>query len=300
MLSDLVQYFTLTANRNDLYEDVDLTRFLRFVHQYTVDDEIKNAIEVAVHNSADEFVDIYEYGFYEENYLNDIHLGDVLNLNYDNNLVTMLLSCVMHTMNFYVYHEDFDIAIALDDGKHIDSDFYNIGDFKPYSKSRKIDKYINDFILGRFRDYEDSANVGYIDGYTAETERMIVSHIELANKSFARKIRKAYARDSHVREMFNELKYYMVNGEFVFVENYNIEGVGYDGYFDMDTIYMGLKTLHDIFEIEETNNESISFKKSLAFLNRYFYDYSRSYGYKGSFFTEISKCHAAPEGEVIL
>ena len=133
MLSDLVQYFTQTDDDYDFdaMEDNDLTCFLRFIHDFTVDDEIKNQIEVAVHNGPEGFVDIYEYGFHEDNYLNDMHLGDALDMSYDNVLVTMLLSCVMHTMHFDVMCEDYDFAIALDDGSHIDVEHYRIDNYKP-------------------------------------------------------------------------------------------------------------------------------------------------------------------------
>lgn len=302
MLSNLVQYFTQTDDDYDFdaMEDDELTCFLRFIHYFTVDDEIKNQIEVAVHQDPGVFIDIYEYGFHEENYLNDMHLGDALDLNYDNVLVTMLLSCIMHTMHFDVMCEDFDFAIALDDGSHIDVEHYRIGNYKPYDSNRKIDKYLNDFIIGCLRDFEDPNHPGYIDGYDAETERMIVSYIRLKNKSYARKLRKAYAENSRVRQMFNELKYYMVNGEFVFAENYNIEAVGYNGFFDMDTVYDGVKALIEIFGITDTNHESMSFKRSLANMNEHFYCYSHENDYNSYFFSRILECHTTPDGEVIL
>lgn len=301
MLSDLVQYFTQTDDDYDFdaMEDNDLTCFLRFIHDFTVDDEIKNQIEVAVHNGPEGFVDIYEYGFHEDNYLNDMHLGDALDMSYDNVLVTMLLSCVMHTMHFDVKCEDFDFAIALDDGSHIDVEHYRIDNYKPYNSNRKIDKYLNDFIIDCLKDFENPNHSGYIDGYDAETERVIVSYVRLKNKSYARKLRKAYAKNLRVRLMFNELKYYMVNGEFVFAENYNIEAVAYNGFFDMDTVYDGMKALIKIFGIKDTNQESLSFKRALANMNDYLY-YSRDDDYNSYLFSRILECHAAPGGEVIL
>lgn len=301
MLSDLVQYFTQTDDDYDFdaMEDNDLTCFLRFIHDFTVDDEIKNQIEVAVHNGPEGFVDIYEYGFHEDNYLNDMHLGDALDMSYDNVLVTMLLSCVMHTMHFDVKCEDFDFAIALDDGSHIDVEHYRIDNYKPYNSNRKIDEYLNDFIIDCLKDFEDPNHSGYIDGYDAETERVIVSYVRLKNKSYARKLRKAYAKNLRVRLMFNELKYYMVNGEFVFAENYNIEAVAYNGFFDMDTVYDGMKALIEIFGIKDTNQESLSFKRALANMNDYLY-YSREDDYSSYLFSKILECHAAPGGEVIL
>ncbi|WP_143746548.1 hypothetical protein [Massilimicrobiota sp. An80] len=298
-MSDLVQYFTQIDDDYDAMEDMDLTYFLRFVHKFTVDDEIKNQIEVAIHRDIEQFLDVYQYGFCEENYLNDMHLADALNMRYDNVLVTMILSCVMHTMHFDVICEDYDFAIALDDGSHIDTERYRIDNYKPYDSNRKIDKYLNDFIVGCLRDFEDPNHPGYIDGYDAETERMIVSYIRLKNKSYARKIRKAYAKNPRVRQMFNELKYYMVNGEFVFAENYNIEAVWYNGFFDMDTVYDGVKALISIFGITDTNHESLSFKRALANMNEHFYCYSHE-SHNSYLFSEILRCHAAPDGEVIL
>lgn len=300
MLSDLVQYFTQIDANYDAMEDMDLTYFLRFVHKFTVDDEIKNQIEVAIHSDIEQFLDVYQYGFCEENYLNDMHLADALNMRYDNVLVTMILSCVMHTMHFDVICEDYDFAIALDDGSHIDTERYRIDNYKPYNYNRKIDKYLNNFVYGCLRDFEDPDHPGHIDGYDAEMERILVSYIKLENKSYARKLRKAYAKNPRVRQMFNELKYYMVNGEFVFAENCNIEAVGYNGFFDMDTVYDGVKALIEIFGITDTNHESMSFKRSLANMNEHFYCYSHENDYNSYLFSRIMECHAAPDSEVIL
>lgn len=300
MLSDLVQYFTQIDANYDAMEDMDLTYFLRFVHKFTVDDEIKNQIEVAIHSDIEQFLDVYQYGFCEENYLNDMHLADALNMRYDNVLVTMILSCVMHTMHFDVICEDYDFAIALDDGSHIDIERYRIDNYKPYNYNRKIDKYLNNFVYGCLRDFEDPDHPGHIDGYDAEMERILVSYIKLENKSYARKLRKSYAKNPRVRQMFNELKYYMINGEFVFAENYNIEAVGYNGFFDMDTVYDGIKALIEIFGITDTNHESMSFKRSLANMNEHFYCYSHENDYNSYLFSRIMECHAAPDSEVIL
>lgn len=301
MLSDLVQYFTQTDDGYDFdaMEDNDLTYFLRFVHKFTVDDEIKNLIELAVHRSPETFVDIYEYGFNEENYFNDIHLGDALNMDYDNVLVTLIMSCVMHTMHFEIKHEDYDLALALDNGNHIDAEHYRIDNYVQYRSNRKIDKYFNNFIIGCLRDYEDPSHPGYVDGYTAETERIIVSHIKFKNKSYARKIRKGYSKEKCVRRMFNELKYYMINGEFVFAENYNIESVAYDGFFDMNTIYDGVMKLIKIFEIKDRNIESRGLKRAFSNMNDYFYHYNEA-SYNSYFFKKIMNCHSAPKEEVIL
>ena len=300
MLSDLVQYFTQIDANYDAMEDMDLTYFLRFVHKFTVDDEIKNQIEVAIHSDIEQFLDVYQYRFCEGNYLNDMHLADALNMRYDNVLVTMILSCVMHTMHFDVICEDYDFAIALDDGSHIDTERYRIDNYKPYNYNRKIDKYLNNFVYGCLRDFEDPDHPGHIDGYDAEMERILVSYIKLENKSYARKLRRAYVQNPCVRDMFNELKYYMVNGEFVLAENYNIEAVGYNGFFDMDTVYDGVKALISIFGITDTNHESLSFKRALANMNEHFYCYSHENDYNSYLFSRIMECHAAPDGEVIL
>ena len=300
MLSDLVQYFTQIDANYDAMEDMDLTYFLRFVHKFTVDDEIKNQIEVAIHSDIEQFLDVYQYGFCEENYLNDMHLADALNMRYDNVLVTMILSCVMHTMHFDVICEDYDFAIALDDGSHIDTERYRIDNYKPYNYNRKIDKYLNNFVYGCLRDFEDPDHPGHIDGYDAEMERILVSYIKLENKSYARKLRRAYVQNPCVRDMFNELKFNMVNGEFILIQNYNIECVGYDGYFDMGIVYDGVEALIEIFGITDTNHESLSFKRALANMNDYFYDQCNSPDYNNHFFIKIMKCHAAPDGEVIL
>lgn len=92
----------------------------------------------------------------------------------------------------------------------------------------------------------------------------------------------------------------MINGELVFAENYNIEAVGYNGFFDMDTVYDGVKALIEIFGITDTNHESLSFKRALANMNEHFYCYSRENDYNSYLFSRIMECHTAPNGEVIL
>ncbi len=298
MLSDLVQYFTVSE---DLFiEDYDLVEFIRFIHKHTQDDRIKNCIETAVNKNIEYFIDVFEYGFNEENYLNDMHLGDALNMQFDNNFVTMLLSTLMHTIHFHVMYEDIGIDILLDDGNHCDEYEYKISSYKNYEINRRIDHYINSFILSNIEDYESIDHPGAIDGYTAETERFIISHIKFHDKSLARKIRKAYAKDEQVRMMFNELNYYMINGEFIFLQEYSIECVGYNGCFDMDIVYDGINSLmNDHLKVKNINNESRSFKIALRNFNKELHEYC-SDGYDNIFFIKLTKCHVPPKKEIIL
>lgn len=293
MLSDLVQYFTKT---DEDYEEFELVEFLRFIHENTCDEEIKDKIELSVHNP-DNFIDLFEYGFNEENYMNDIHLGDALDMNYENVLLTMILSTVLDTEQFIVRHEDIEMSFLIDE--NCIEENYKISNFAQYDADRKINFYINDFILSNIKDYEIYDKPGYVDEYCAETKHFIISYIKFMNKSLARKIRKAYTTSREVRCMFNNLNYYMVNGEFVFLEQYNIECVSYDGYHDMENVYLGIDELRRIIGITNKNEEKISFKRAMKIMNDEFYEYCNA-GSNERFFEGILKLHAIPENEVIL
>lgn len=302
MLSDLVQYFTKT-DLPELINNCDFTTFLGFIHKYTCSDSIKNDIEVAVHSDPDTFIDIYECGFCEEYYLNDIHLGDaLLNMRYENNLMTMLLSTVMSTQAFYVHFEDTGIDMLLDNGSYDLKERCRISNLGKFTFNRKVDKFINKFILSNIEGYESMESPGYVDDYSAETIRFIVSYIRFENKSYARKIRKAYAIDSRVTAMFNELKYYMINGEFIMLEEYCIEECGYNGYFDLDIIYCGINALiHDWFHRDKntTNVETFDFNRCLMEMNYRFEEYANQYS-RGDIYYKLMRAHAVPDKEVIL
>lgn len=297
MLSDLVQYFTMSNNE---YEDCeyDLIAFIRFIHENTCDDEILSSVEKALTKDFDWFIDLFEYGFNEELYMNDIHLGDLLDEVYANALVTLLLSTVTSAFSFKVYHEDMAIDMLLDNGRMY-RDGYKISDFTPYDYNRRIDHFINNFIIKNMEDYVSEDDI--IDDYSAEMEHFIVSYIKFRNKSVGRKIRKAYAKDDRVRRMFNELNYFMVNGEFVFLAQYNVEMAGYNGFFDMDKIYLGLRSLRkDWFKNAVKNQRSLSFNRNIEMLKQSMDDYCNAGGNHRNFFEDIFRVHACSSREVIL
>lgn len=305
MLSDLVQYFTMSKSSDDEYKDYDydLIAFLKFIHKYTCDDEILSSVEKALTKDFDWFIDLFEYGFNEEMYMNDIHLSDLLDEVYDNALVTLLLSTVTSTFSFKVYHEDMAIDMLLDNGNRMGRDNYRISDFTPYNSNRKIDYVINNFIIKNMEDYVSEDDI--IDDYSAEMEHFIVSYIKFRNKSVGRKIRKAYAKDDRVKSMLNELNYYMVNGEFVFLAQYNVEMAGYDGFFDMDKIYFGLNALRkDWFKNTSKNQSSLSFCRNIEMLKQCMDDYCNQGGDNDcnhkTFFEYIFRIHSCSKGEIIL
>lgn len=295
MLSDLAQYFT---NKKRIIEDNEMTQFFRFIHKHTQDDTIKNCIEVSLNKNYEELLDI-TYGFFDTNYINDIHLADILEISCDNTLLTLILSTLMSTMNFEIYFEDVDIAIMLDSGDHIDKSMYKISNYTPFGVNHKVNQYINDFVLLNIEDYECDEK-GYVADYTAETERFIVSHIKFLNKSIARKIRKAYVNDERVRSMFHELNYHMINGEFVLLIEYNIEEISYYDGIDIAIVYEGILALiHDYLKIKTINKETLSFKRTIEEINKLYNDqYEENYHY--NFFKKVMQSHYPPEREVIL
>ena len=128
-----------------------------------------------------------------------------------------------------------------------------------------------------------------------------MSYIKFRNKSVGRKIRKAYAKDDRVRRMFNELNYFMVNGEFVFLAQYNVEMAGYNGFFDMDKIYLGLRSLRkDWFKNAVKNQRSLSFNRNIEMLKQSMDDYCNAREAHRNFFEDIFRVHACSSREVIL
>lgn len=298
MLSDLVQYFTRSNYEYDDC-DYDLIAFLKFIHEYTCDDEILSSVEKSLTKDFDWFIDLFEYGFNEELYMNDIHLGDLLDEAYDNALVTLLLSTVTSAFSFKVYHEDMAIDMLLDNGQSMYRDNYRIRDFTPYDSNRKIDYFINNFIIKNMEDYVSDDDI--IDDYSAEMEHFVVSYIKFKNKSVGRKIRKAYVKDDRVRYMFNELNYYMVNGELIFLAQYNAEMAGYNGFFDMDKIYFGLNAVRkDWFMNTSKNKMSLSLYRNIETLKQSMDDYCNAGGNHRNFFEDIFRVHACSRREVIL
>lgn len=305
MLSDLTQYFTAKDEDMDNYEDYDFVEYIKFVHRYTHDEDIRNHFEESViFNDIGYFIDIFEYGFNESMFMNDNHLGDAFSLSYSNNLLTTLLSTVMHTSAFEVVFEDVGIDMLCYDDMNIGLE-YNINNFGQFSFHRKIDKSINKFIRKTIEDdFCDSD--GCIDEYNAETYRFIASHIQFKNKSIGRKMRKAYSQDERVRNMFHELNYYMMNGELIFIEMYNIESVGYGSFFDMDEIYNGLFTLrHHWFHDDFINDRSRSFDTHIKKLNHELYKHNEynSVSYSANYnrlMFSIMNAHKCDRKEVIL
>lgn len=295
MLSDLVQYFTKTDYSIDEKEKWDLTEYLEYIHENTKDFELKNEIENAVINRKDGFYELFEIGFNEEMYLNDWHLSDAINTPYENTLVTTLLSTIMPTSYFDVKFEDIEISWMLSNDE---KEKYSLNEYDAYSIDRKIDTFINDFILNNLYLYADE---DCIDDYTAEMTRVIVSHIKLKNKSYGRRLRKAYVKDENVRKIFDELNFCFCNGELVIVMMYNIESASYNYLFDMQSIYNNLDYLrHHYFKDNLKTNNNTQFLKHLNRLNYLFSDYARYTGYYESFFQKIMEIHDCSKQEVIL
>lgn len=294
MLSDLVQYFTVSKDA-EIFEN-EFTYFLKMVHKNTHSLEIKNAVEKAIAGPVTNLIDVFEYNFNEECYQTDIHLGDALELNFDNNIVTILLSFLMDTSEFEIYYEDTAMEYHFDSSAVTTKKEITIDDYNPYNLNRKINSFINEWTINQIKDCEYD---GHIDSYYLECERTIFSTIEFKNKSAGRKIRKAYASNSNVRDMFLELGYFMHNGKFIMLMEYNIESVGYDGCFDMEVIYKGLNELRKhFFHDQSFNEETYMYRRRIKILEKELNKYQ--YQNYPNFFRKIINTHICSEQEVIL
>lgn len=295
MLSDLVQYFTLSEDV-EIFES-EFTHFLKMAHMYTHSLEIKNAIEKAIAGPIEPLIDVFEYDFNEEFYQTDIHLGDALDICFSNNVVTIILSFLMDTSEFEIYFDDNPMEYCFDSTAITTKEEVTLNDYNPYHMDRKINSFINKWIINQIKDYQ--YDDGHIDSYSLECERIIFSSITFKNKSLRRKIRKAYVSKLAVRNMFRELGYFMYNGEFIMLMEYNIEDTGYSGGFDMEVVYEGIAELRKhIFHDQSFNEETWMFKRRMKILEKELNDYERQQIPR--FFHEIINRHSCSKQEVIL
>lgn len=293
MLSDLVQFFT-NKEQISVDKEMDLTRMLQFFYTHTNIEEIKKGIEANVIFNPEVFYELNEVWF-DDMYMNDIHLGDCLELAYDNNLVQMVFSTFMQERDFDIEYDDIDVY-QLFEGE-IDED-KSIDQFMGFELQHKIDKFTNNWIEQELSHYIGPEDT--IDDYFLEMSRVIFMHITFRNKSLARKLRKVYSQNVYMREMFENLNIFMMNGEFITLMMYNAETGLYGDYIDIEKVYTGVEEIRESLGISNENEIGHRLKSAFLTLN---YELQHDEGYCGNhyvFFNRIMKEHHAPKGEVIL
>lgn len=294
MLSDLTQYFTNKKNLPVADNEVGLPDILRFFYEYTSIDEIKNNIERNVIFDPEPFHELNDVWF-DDMYMSDYHLGDCLEIAYENNLLQMVFSTFFEEHDFSIEYIDSDIYILFDDERGNDIKMEN---FLGLNLSRKIEKFVNTWLKDEIEKYFSID--GKIDDYTGEIARVVFMNVTFENKSIARKMRKAYSNNDFVRDMFDNLNIWMKNGEFITLFIYNAEAGPCGDYIDFETIITGIEEVREILGVTNKNTVGHSFDIALRNLNielgRDMYEKDNYY----VFFNSILRNHFAPKGEVIL
>lgn len=294
MLSDLAQFFT---NREKISVDKEtaLVTFLEFFYRYTNIEEIKQGIESNVVYNPEIFFELDEVWF-DDMYMNDMHLGDCLGLSYENNFVELVFSTLMSNMYFNVDFCDIDLYSLFECEYGEDA---TLDQFIGFEATHKIENYVNNWIKKEIETYISSE--GKLDSYSLEAERVIFMHIDFENKSIARKLRKSYLRNLWVRDMFTDLNIFMMNGEFITLIMYNAESGMYGDCIDLEKIYTGIEEMRDTLGITNQNEIGRGLDNAFRILNFELYqEESDNASNHYIFFNRIMKEHCAPKGEVIL
>ncbi len=295
MLSDLVQYFTNKENMFPVYRETDLVRILRFFYKYTNIEEIKQGIEANVVFNPEIFFELNEVWF-DDMYMNDMHLGDCLGLNYENNFVELVISTFMSNMHFNIDFCDTDLHSLFECEYGANA---TLDQFMGFRATQKVENYVNNWIKKEIELYISTEDT--LDCYSLEVERVIFMHIDFENKSLARKIRKAYSKNSVVRDMFTDMNIFMMNGEFIVLIMYNAESGMCGDYIDLEKIYTGIIEMRDILGVTNKNEIGHSLGNGFKTLDYELYrEENDNMNNHYIFFNRIMKEHFPPKSEVIL
>lgn len=295
MLSDLVQYFTNKENMFPVYRETDLVRILRFFYKYTNIEEIKQGIEANVVFNPEIFFELNEVWF-DDMYMNDMHLGDCLGLNYENNFVELVISTFMSNMHFNIDFCDTDLHSLFECEYGANA---TLDQFMGFRATQKVENYVNNWIKKEIELYISTEDT--LDCYSLEVERVIFMHIDFENKSLARKIRKAYSKNSVVRDMFTDMNIFMMNGEFIVLIMYNAESGMCGDYIDLEKIYTGIIEMRDILGVTNKNEIGHSLGNEFKTLDYELYrEENDNMNNHYIFFNRIMKEHFPPKSEVIL
>lgn len=299
MLSDLAQYFTKTETTVFGYsEDYDLVNYLMYVYKNTLNDSFKNGIAQDIIYKPDGFYEAFET-FSSCVFDGNAHLEDALEhvTARDNMFLDLIFSTVFCDSQATLSYEDYEFSAMLNFHPEIES-------YSGCHLNRKIDKYVDKFIIKEMEGWSDGN--GCIEENSADMTRVIIGYIHFSDKSFARKLRKAYARNSLVRKAFGELNMYMENGCFIILLIYNIEDWSYCGadYIDINGMIDGFTELRKELKIDNFNQIGRALSIGFQKLNFNLYQNDNYTGYQSTFakslIINLSKKIAPPDKEVIL
>lgn len=302
MLSDLVQYFTNSSDSIlGLYEDTDIVRFLIFVYQKTMDNHIRDGIAADVIGNP--------YGFYEAFetfgsmvYDGDFHLQDALShvKHCDNLYLGLILSAFCSEEQAILTYEDSDLSVMLEETEK----GYRASSYGGFKVNMKIDRFIDNFVLDVIDDYIcDSSD--YIDENDAVMTRIVFGYINFRNKSFARKVRKAYKKYPEIKEAFTEMSIFMKNGCFMVLLSYNIESYDCHGEYTINTdvVLEGISKVRQVIGVDNYNqiprSLSIAFQKmNYNLVHEAESEYPMTFASK--VIAVLTRKIKPPEGEIIL
>ena len=246
--NDLRQYFT-----DEIVDtsDNEIITMLQIIlgYQENADDLIDYLEE-----SIDMLADVIQEETADIEFLNTHLFFDVLN----EDIYTKIFSS-------FLKYEDFDLKIVADNilFEFYDTDtdcFVNIENEFPL----QIRKEIKDF-------YEHVQGECYFknkfDVSLAETLQLRIFWLNIKNKSIARKLRKSYREKSWFYMLCNELDFYMLNGQFVFLGYAYIEGYGfYQNYINTRTICNAIEYLNWELKTTRIVNPGIAYVLDEAYL----------------------------------
>ena len=290
MLSNLIQYFTKIES--EYYEDNYLSKFMRYIQKYTLDDEIQTAVEKSAFYNDYLLFDMYELGM-SDTYADLYHWEDFFEYESKNIFLDFIFSTITEKRNYKIM---FDIGAISD---FMDTE--DLSSFTGYKICHKIDKKINRFILSFAQDFVTEDNPNCIDDYYRDMSYICVGRLRFTNKSIGRKIRKAYAKYKDIRIMFNELGFGMSDGEFICLFGYNSEDLSFFDQIDFENIYPGIEILRKVLKNNHSNAAPKSFCTALMKINKECMDsYTSNNQTIENFIRQILTVHRVSESEVIL
>ncbi|WP_286154374.1 hypothetical protein [Thomasclavelia cocleata] len=258
MLSDLKQFFTPNKHNYDLDTFLEsesiVIELIAEILPIIKDSNIRYELQKSVCDNADTLGELLDFGC-DLTVVNE-HWLDIFNT-LPGNINNALLAIVLLT---FLDFDDFSFI----------GDTYNLKEFK---NNTKIDvmlknKKLNQFANKWFNDEWDLALNEETDEYC--DIYLYADMIIFKNKSAGRKIRKLYNSNRLIRNMFEELGYFMVKGDFIFVawidrESYNSNYYQYNQY----EILLGMNELRKVFNVNNPEYCTNNFLRSLYKIEHY-------------------------------
>lgn len=258
LLSNLKQYFTpckYNYNLDNFLESESIViELFAEILPIIKDNNIRYELQKSVCDNADTLGDLLDFGC--DLIVVNEHWLDIFNT-LTGNVNNALLAMVLLTF------------LDFNDFRFI-GDTYNLKEFR---NSTKIDvmlknKKLNQFANKWFNDEWGLALNEEIDEYC--DIYLYADMIIFKNKSVGRKIRKLYNSNKLIRNMFEELGYFMVKGDLILVawidrESYNSTYCQYNQY----EILLGMNELRKAFNVNNPEYCTNNFLRSLYKIEHY-------------------------------